>query len=157
MTRSRRKLGRASSRPYGPHTTRVVPSGTALAAAYDYAPSDRTRSWLMDTGCKYDLTTCAAVPPCLQDGIAEAIIPLTLSTANGLVSCNHVVITQIGELEEVAEPYILDATPDVLSIGRRCVEDGCEFHWAPILSPPHSNNGKRHHRETHFARLLSVP
>ena len=90
----------------------------------------------MDTGCKYDLTTRASVPPCLQDGITEANVPLTLSTANGLVSCNHVVITQIGELEEVAEPYILDATPDVLSIGRRCVEDGCKFHWAPILSPP---------------------
>ncbi len=138
-------------------TLGVVPSGTALAAAYDYVSSDRTRSWLMGTGCKYDLTTRASVPPCLQDGIIEAIIPLTLSTANGLVSCNQVVSTQVGELEEVAEPYLLDATPDVLSIGRRCVEDGCEFHWGPFLTSPHNNHRRRPSRETHVARLLSVP
>ena len=90
----------------------------------------------MDTGCKYDLTTRASVPPCLQDGIIEAIIPLTISTANGLVSCNQVASTQAGELGEVAEPHLLDATPDVLSIGRRCVEDGCEFHWGPFSLHP---------------------
>ena len=108
----------------------------ALAAAYDYDSSDCTRSWLMDTGCKYDLATRASVPPSHQDLIAEAIIPLTLSTANGLVSCNQVVSTQAGGFEEVAEPYLLDATPDVLSSGRRCVEDGCEFHWGPFSLHP---------------------
>ena len=76
------------------------------------------------------------MPPCLQDGITEANIPLTSSTANGLVSCEYVVRQQVGEFEEVAEPYLLDATPDVLSIGRRCVEDGYEFHWAPFSLHP---------------------
>ena len=42
-----------------------------------------------------------------------------------------VVRQQIGEFNEVAEPYILDSTPDVLSIGRRCVEDGYAFYWEP--------------------------
>ena len=136
---------------------RVVPSGTALAAAYDYVPSDRTRSWLMDTGCKYDLTTRASVPPGHQDLITDAIIPLTVSTANGLVSCTQVVGTQIGGFGEVAEPYLLDATPDILPIGRRCVEEGCEFHWGPFSLSPSNNYRKGHRRETHFARLLSVP
>src|SRR5665648_793356 len=121
---------------------RVVPSGTALAAAYDYDPSNQVRSWLMDTGCKYDLTTRASVPPNHQDLITDALIPLTLSTANGLVSCTQVVGTQIGGFEEVAEPYLLDATPDVLSIGRRCVEDGCEFHWGPFSLLPTRTTAK---------------
>ena len=43
---------------------------------------------------------------------------------------------QIGELGEVAEPYILDNTPDVLSIGRRCVEDGYSFNWKPYSLHP---------------------
>ena len=37
---------------------------------------------------------------------------------------------------EVAEPYVLDSTPDVLSIGRRCVEDGYEFVWKPYSLHP---------------------
>ena len=39
------------------------------------------------------------------------------------------------------EPYVLDETPDVLSIGMRCVEHGWSFWWPPksvhpILTPP---------------------
>ena len=51
-------------------------------------------------------------------------MPITLAIVNNLVSGDQVVKQQIGEFEEVAEPYILASTPDVLSIGRRCVEDG---------------------------------
>jgi hypothetical protein len=39
-------------------------------------------------------------------------------------------------LQEVVEPYILDSIPDVLSIGRRCVEDGYAFHWEPYSLAP---------------------
>ena len=37
---------------------------------------------------------------------------------------------------EVAEPYILDSTPDALSTGRRCAEDGYAFHWEPYSLHP---------------------
>ena len=63
-------------------------------------------------------------------------MPITLSTANDLVNGDTVARQQIGEFEEVAEPCILDSTPDVLSIGRRCVEDGYEFHWRPCSLHP---------------------
>ena len=76
------------------------------------------------------------MPQHLQDSITPAPDPVTLSIANDLVHGSHVVRQQIGEFEEVAEPYILDASPDVLSIGRRCVEDGYMFVWKPYsLSP----------------------
>ena len=57
----------------------------------------------------------------------KATMPITLSTASDLVNGDMVVRQQIMDFNEVAEPYILDATPDVLSIGRRCVEDGTPF------------------------------
>ena len=66
----------------------------------------------------------------------KALMPITLSTANDLVNGDMVVRQQIGELNEIAEPYILDSSPDVLSIGRRCVEDGYEFHWKPYSLHP---------------------
>ena len=42
---------------------KTVPSSVALAASnYDLGPRENYRSWLLDTGCKYDLTTRAAIP-----------------------------------------------------------------------------------------------
>ena len=66
----------------------------------------------------------------------KATVPITLSTANDLVNGNLAVRQQIGEFNEVAEPYLLDSTPDVLPIGRRCVEDGYAFHWEPYSLHP---------------------
>ena len=83
----------------------------ALAATAEEVPLENCRSWLLDTGCKYDLTTRSAVPQRLQNSIFKAPVPITLSTANDLVNGDLVVRQQIGEFEEVAEPYFLDSTP----------------------------------------------
>ena len=96
------------------HVPTPVPGSVALAASTDYGPTGNCRSWLLDTGCKFDLTTRASVPPCLQGSIMKATVSITLSTANDLVSGDMVVRQQIKEFNEVAEPYILDSTPDVL-------------------------------------------
>ena len=48
----------------------------------------------------------------------KATVPITLSTANDLVSVDLVVRQHIAVFNEVVEPYILDSTPDVL------------FYWA---------------------------
>ena len=66
----------------------------------------------------------------------KATVPITLSTASDLVSGDLVVRQQIAVFNEVVEPYILDSTPDVLSIGRRCVEGGYAFHWEPYSLAP---------------------
>ncbi len=86
------------------HVPKPVPGSVALAAATDWPPSDDCRSWLMDTGCKFDLTTRASVPPYLQGSIMKATVPITLSTANDLVSGDLVVRQQIAVFNEVAEP-----------------------------------------------------
>ena len=93
------------------HVPLAAPGSVALAASYDHGPAVDCRSWLLDTGCKYDLTTRASVPPHLQDSIMSATVPITLSTANDLANGDQVVRQQIGELGEIAEPYLLESTP----------------------------------------------
>ena len=66
----------------------------------------------------------------------RAPVPILLATANDLVNGDKIAPQQIGELGEVAEPYVLDSTPDVLSVGRRCVEDGYTFVWKPCSLNP---------------------
>ncbi len=121
-------------RPSNPSTG---PSGVALAASSrDLGPRENSRSWLLDTGCKHDLTTRASIPTHQVEHIFTTTMPMLFATANGLVDGDKVVSQQIGELLEVAEPFVLDSTPDVLSIGRRCVEDGYEFPWGPYSLHP---------------------
>ena len=76
------------------------------------------------------------MPPHLLDMILPAPIKITLSTASDLAYGDQIVRQQIGEFEDVAEPYILDISSDVLSIGRRCAEDGYRFVWEPYSLHP---------------------
>ncbi len=69
-------------------------------------------------------------------------MPVLPATANDLVHGDNVVSQQLWELGEVAEPYVLDSTPDALSAGRRCVEDGYAFQWKPY-SQPHDYDATR--------------
>ncbi len=61
---------------------------------------------------------------------------MLLSTANDISSSDMVVPQQIGALGVNAEPYVLDQSPDVYSIGRRCVQDGHSFQWLPYSLAP---------------------
>ncbi len=87
------------------------PGSVALAASTTSAPVENRRSWLLDTGCKFDLTTKEAVPQHQLSSIFTAPVPTMLSTANDLVNGDKVVEQQIGAFGEVAVPYILDSTP----------------------------------------------
>ena len=90
----------------------------------------------MAYGYKHDLTTRSALPAWQFDMITRANIPIQLSTANDLISSDKIAPQQIGEPGEVAEPYVLDQSPDVLSIGRRCVQKGHSFNWPPYSLKP---------------------
>ena len=93
-------------------------TGVALAASdeTDDFPKNNIRSWLMDTGCKHDLTTRDAIPYCQLGIITKSQSPVLLSTANDIISIDLTVPQQIGALGVNAEPYVLDQSLDVLSI-----------------------------------------
>ena len=50
---------------------------------------------------------------------------------------DEVVPLAISGLKENVEPYVLESSPDVLSIGRRCVELGYKFVWEPFSYEPY--------------------
>ncbi len=60
---------------------------------------------------------------------AEIIVEF--HTANGVVESDAVLpvySNQMGSLKV----RVLDDTPDIQSVGYRCVEEGWGFHWAPF-------------------------
>ena len=55
---------------------------------------------------------------------------------------------QVGALGEEIDPLLLEKTPAVLSVGRRCVDGGCSFIWKAGEQPYLIDaTGKRHQLE----------
>ena len=60
---------------------------------------------------------------------------IVFQTANGSTSTSDVAEIVVDELDETVKPHVLDETPAVLSIGRRCMKMGYAFHWTPGKLP----------------------
>ncbi len=62
------------------------------------------------------------------------------STAIGRIESRNVVPVFCKELDQGVKPYLLRDTPAVLSVGKRCMEQGFTFHWEagrdPIMINP---------------------
>ena len=101
--------------------------------------------FLADTGSEEDLiskhdhaTYYASAP------IKNATRPVNLITANGPVQGNKAININLPELKLPVECYLLESTPPVCSVGRRCLDEDYDFHWprgqAPYFITP---EGKR--------------
>ncbi len=102
------------------------------------------RRYLADTGSPYDLISRRPLQGRPKDDrrIAEDVI---LLTANGPMDVHESVQLKCEGLSERIEPLLLEETPVVISIGRRCVKYGYGFHWEPYSRKPYliKPNGKR--------------
>jgi len=58
-------------------------------------------------------------------------------TANRVTRAEQEVPLCISELDDHRVPFILKSTPDVLTMGRRCMEDGYSFVWKAKSNQPH--------------------
>ena len=94
------------------------------------------RLWLLDTGCPVDLVQTSSLPPKLLERREPAGQPVTLETANGANRADQVVSMTVGGVNERIRPFCLPATPSVLSLGRRCRQEGYAFYWEPYAEVP---------------------
>ncbi len=94
----------------------------------EHVPNLPPALWLMDTGSGHDL---------IIDKMADEFPVETLrkhyrimfSTANGRIESRNVVPFWCKELNQLVHPYLLHDTSPVLSVGKRCMEQGFTFHW----------------------------
>ena len=106
----------------------------------DCAPGSRGHkchsvdSWLMDTGCGFDLIQRSDLR---EDALRVSPIaaPVSLATANGEVRVTEDAKVPVGCGIPAIEALVLDSTPAVLSIGRRCMREGYTFEWHPYQAP----------------------
>ena len=106
-----------------------VPEGAFPAVASE------VRRWVVDTGSGHDLIQLRDVADMGRHSI-PASVTLRLNTANGQVKADRIVPLRVRELGETISPYVLPSTPPVLSVGRRCMDEGYTFEWKPYSSTP---------------------
>ena len=99
-----------------------------MRAASPGKPCPMVRMWLIDTGCGHDLVSHADTVA-MKRFIEKAAQPLTFHTANGDTEAHEVVNSFMAEIREEIKPYILESTPNVLSVGFRCVKLGYSVIW----------------------------
>ena len=88
----------------------------------------------MDAGCGSDLISEVRASK-LKTRAAKVVERITFSTANGNIASEKVALTRNAELGCNIDAQILPDTPSVLSIGRRCTQEGYAFVWPPGGKP----------------------
>lgn len=137
----------------GIHVAPAVRVGQARRPRrYDYRsegklpPKARGIRWLMDTGCGFDLAKRSHLVRCgLRKQITKSSLDITINTPAGPQPVTHEAAVNIPSLNEEVPIIVLKSTPDVLSIGRRCVQDGYKFVWNAHSEQPYlvSPSGKK--------------
>ena len=90
--------------------------------------------WLADTGASYDVA---------REGLAEFYVwkkvplpePVKINTANSPAESRGAVLTQILGMSEEVHAVELGDTPPLLSVGRRCLNEGYSFVWIAGRNP----------------------
>ena len=115
-----------------------------IVVAKGKRPTASIKYWLADTGCGYDLVATKHVAK-FTGKTKQSDNPIMFNTANGNTYATTDILLRVEELDEDVEPYVLDSTPAVLSVGRRCVDFGYAFHWPPGSHKPYfvTPRGKR--------------
>jgi hypothetical protein len=97
--------------------------------------------WLLDSGSGNDLISVDDTPASLPTTDIPANRRPKLQTANGDISVDKRVVFALPGLGFPVNALQLQRTPAVLSLGKRCVEEGWSFRWdawskEPTLTDP---------------------
>jgi hypothetical protein len=92
------------------------------------------QTWLVDIGCGHDLISKRDLKNVFIR-LVKAESPLTFNTANGKTTAKELAPLYCSELKEELLPHVLESTPPVLSVGRRCMEMGYSFVWLSDQDP----------------------
>ena len=95
--------------------------------------TDRDRRFIMDTGSGHDLISKRKVDR-MDLEVYDADV-VNFHTANGVTSTTTMAKIDLGTFDDTIRAHVLEDTPSVLSVGKRCMDEGFTFTW-PMGSHP---------------------
>ena len=101
---------------------------------------ERSIRWLADTGCPIDLIGLNELSSSERTMIRKIGRSHSLQTANGTATTLGSITADMTDIEEVVDAHVMSNTPSLISIGKRCMEQGYSFSWPagdlPVLRGP---------------------
>ena len=91
--------------------------------------------WLVDTGCPMDLVGLGDLQGPDRALVAKGGHTHALHTANGATRTAGRVDADVCNLDEVIEAHVLESTPSIISVGKRCMDMGYSFAWTAGCKP----------------------
>ena len=83
----------------------------------------------MDTGSEQDLISEGMLKTAKATNRRISNTPISLATASGSTRADEVADVKVDALHQPFSRYILEETPEILSVGVRCMEQGYSFVW----------------------------
>lgn len=131
--------------PVVPTTTEDDGRSTVAASAKVASRDPRARAWIVDTGAGHDVIGRSGLLDTWEHKARNTDLEYRVTTANGIIPVAEMLPLYIPILQEIVEPMLLEDTPPLLAVGKRCLKYGYSFHWPagqkPIL---HSGIGQTH-------------
>ena len=94
---------------------------------------ERDKKFIMDSGSGHDLIALKKVDRMDMETYEDEMA--NFDTANGLTSTSKMTDIQFDVFEEPVRAHVLEDTPSVLSMGKRCLEQGYTFVWPSGKDP----------------------
>ena len=87
---------------------------------------DLNLDWIADTGSAQDLVNDSELPD--NYGYYSSV-PIRMITANGESSSSKQGKVFVPKLGRTIDPYLVQSSPPVISVGMRCIDDKFDFIW----------------------------
>ena len=108
-------------------------------------PCLKDRKWIVDSGSCFDIVNPHELKPGEAKKTSKATRPYRMITAAGVVNAERETVVPLACLGSKATAIVMDNSPCVLSLGKRCMQEGFSFVWnagaKPVLVAP---DGRRH-------------
>ena len=91
--------------------------------------------FILDTGCGHDLISRQKVEAMSGVISHDDEGGMSFMTANGVTQTQEVMNFRPRELSQDSKAYVLEERPAVLSVGKKCMEQGYSFIWLSGRDP----------------------
>ena len=108
----------------------------AAMSNYQHEPE----RWMLDSGSGHDIVSRSLLSSLPNSRIRESAEQLTISTANGIIEVGEEALFRIPKIDRSISALLLESSPSVLSLGKRCMHEGYSFRWdagkVPVFTSP---------------------
>ena len=93
------------------------------------------REWIVDSGSSFDILSPHDLSKSEEKKVYNLVDPMCMNTADGQIVAEKGLMKRVFPDSDKIECLLLPNSPSLLSLGRLCIEAGCNFEWKSGQNP----------------------